>query len=124
MQRLLAKTLTSTAFVLVTFTAAQADNQSPFPSASEEYPRSFPPALLQYFEKREANIAKEVRGDAKDRTRDPLRPSYLPWAPRVFTPEQLQYWAGRDAALAKELKDKPMKETAIHWLQRQPQSID
>lgn len=77
MKRLLAKTLTSTALVLVTFTAAHAGNhnqsQSPFPTASEENPRWFSPAQLQYWEKREAAIAKEL----KDR---PVKSDYRPYA--------------------------------------------
>ena len=115
MKRLLAKTLTSTALVLMTFTAAQAEGP-PL--------RLFSPEELQYWEKHEAILAKEVRGEAKDRNHNTLRPSYLPWAQRVSTPEQLQYWAGREPALAKELRDKPMKEPAMQWLQHQPQKID
>lgn len=111
MKSLLAKTLTSTALVLVTFTVAQAETQPP---------RIFSPGELQYWEKREAIIAKEVKEEAKGRTRTPLRPAYLPWQPPLFTPAQLQYWDERDAALAKELKNQPMKESAMEWMQRQP----
>lgn len=132
MKRLLAKALTSTTVLLVTFTTAQANNhyQSPIPTASEEIPgaHSYSPELLQYWEKREATIAKEAM-EAKEALkgrRPPLRPAYLPWAAPLFTPAQLQYGDKREA----EIKDELMKrqrsggttsqESAMEWMQRQP----
>lgn len=109
MKRFLAKTLTSTALVVVTFTAAQADNQSPFPSptASDENPRLYSPALLQSWAKRDAIIAKEAEEEAKRRTRIPLRPAFLPYQQPLMMPGMLQYWEQREAALAQELKNAP-----------------
>lgn len=62
MKRLLAKTLTSTALVLVTFTAAHAfsDNKGAWPINPEDQ-RWFSPEQLRYFEQREAAIAKELK---------------------------------------------------------------
>ena len=76
MKHLLAKSLASTALVLVTFTTAYADNhnqsQSPFPTASEENPRWISPAQMRYFEQREAAIAKEVK-DSKSQSSHRMR---------------------------------------------------
>ena len=88
MKSLLAKILTSAALAMFAFSAVQAgthnQSQSPFPTASEENPRWFSPAQLQYWEKREAAIAKEL----KDRPRSG-RPDYLPYAPpRGFAGER------------------------------------
>lgn len=115
MKSILALTLTSTALTLGTVTVAQAE---PPPE------RIFSPGQLQYFEKRAAIIAQEAKEEeAKRGTRTaPTRPAYLPWAPPVFTPEQLRYWEARDAALAKELSDRPMKDTAMQWLEQQTKS--
>lgn len=67
MKSLLAKTLASTALAIFAFSAAHAGNhnqsQNPFPSAAQEF-SSVPlsPALIRYFEQREAAIAKELKG--------------------------------------------------------------
>ena len=118
MKSLLAKTLTSTALVLVTFTAAHAGNhnqrQSPFPAAGGS-PRWFSPEQLQYLEKREAIIAKEVKEAAKGSTLTVERPDYLPRVEPRLTRMQLRYWAVREAALAKELKDSN-SQSSHHYL--------
>ena len=93
MKSLIAKTLTSTALALATFTPAHAfsDNNGPWPTVSEENPRWFSPAQIRYFEQREAAIAKEL----KDR---PVKSDY-----RTHTGNVTQ-------------------ETAMEWMQRQSQS--
>ena len=62
MKNLLAKTLTSTALVLATFSSAHAysDNKGPQPTGPIENGAAPLPSQTKYFEQREAAIAKEV----------------------------------------------------------------
>jgi len=124
MKHLLAKTLTSTALVLVTLTSAQAQRVRPdYLPYAQPLSGTPSPAQLQYFQEREAIIAKEVGEGAKSRTRT-RRPDYLPYAlPLTGTPSpaQLQYFEQREAIIAKELSSgTTSQESAMQWLQRQP----
>lgn len=134
MKSLLARTLTSTLLVLGSFAAAHAANHSPFPSAAMEFSSApLPPALIRYFEQRDAIIAKEQMDEAKRQTRPPLRPRFLPHQPPLISPAQIEWGYQREAAVAKELRDeqmdrqrsgRPAPESAMEWMQRQPQRID
>lgn len=127
MKSLIAKSLMSTALVMATFAAAQAESVPPVD------PRMYSPELLRQWEKRDAIIAKEQMDEAKRQTRPPLRPRFLPSQTPLITPAQIEWGYQREAAVAKELRDdqmdrqrsgRPAPESAMEWMQRQPQRID
>jgi hypothetical protein len=110
MKKLLAKTLTSTALVLGTFTTAHAlsDNQGPWPADTDNQ-RWISPAAIHYFDQRTADVPVNSVGRS-----NPF-PAASEDSPRWFSPDQIRYFEQREAVIAKQVKDRSGQSNS-HYL--------
>ncbi len=105
MKSLLAKTLTSTALVLVTVTVAHAVSDSPFPTAAKEFADPLP-ATIQYFDQRTS------RGPANSGTQNsPLPSAAQEFSSVPLSPALMRYFEQREAAIATGQKERPSRRS-------------